>query len=192
MLKLKKEIWRPVPYYAGLYEVSSLGIVRSCDYYLIKETVQGIRINKELRKGVLLKPYLSTSTGYLQVSLHFGVNKGGTTLMIHRLVARAFLGEPPEGKGTVDHLDSDRTNNKLSNLRWASHSDQRYTAIATGNAAVGDKHYKAVLSNEEIVSIKERYIPKHRIHGGAAIAKEYRVCRSTITKICAGINRKHL
>lgn len=42
----------------------------------------------------------------------------------HRMVARAFLGEAPSTSHTVDHIDGDKTNNKLSNLRWATKSEQ--------------------------------------------------------------------
>lgn len=43
---------------------------------------------------------------------------------VHRLVAETFIPNP-DGKPTVDHIDRDTTNNSLSNLRWATHSEQR-------------------------------------------------------------------
>ena len=43
-----------------------------------------------------------------------------STKTIHQLVARAFI-ENPEGKRCVDHIDNDRSNNKLHNIRWATH-----------------------------------------------------------------------
>jgi hypothetical protein len=42
----------------------------------------------------------------------------------HRVVALTFLGPPPDQTYTVDHIDRDASNNKLSNLRWASKSLQ--------------------------------------------------------------------
>jgi hypothetical protein len=39
---------------------------------------------------------------------------------VHRIVAFAFLGSPPSGKHVVDHIDRDRTNNRVENLRWLS------------------------------------------------------------------------
>lgn len=42
----------------------------------------------------------------------------------HRIVALAFLGQPPDSTYTVDHIDGDPTNNLLSNLRWATKAEQ--------------------------------------------------------------------
>jgi hypothetical protein len=43
-----------------------------------------------------------------------------STKTIHQLVARAFI-ENPEGKRCVDHIDNDRSNNMVHNLRWATY-----------------------------------------------------------------------
>lgn len=60
--------------------------------------------------------------GYLQVELF--KNGVGRKFKIHRLVAEAFIPNP-ENKPTVDHIDRDRRNNNISNLRWATYKEQR-------------------------------------------------------------------
>lgn len=116
---MQDEIWREVPGYEGLYEVSNRGAVRSLCY------------NGGGRKSPkVLRPAKNT-WGYLQVGLH----KGGKTkrLTVHRLVAEAFLQNPlnlPE----LNHKDEDKTDNfvfvdeagntvpERSNLEWCDRS----------------------------------------------------------------------
>jgi hypothetical protein len=43
---------------------------------------------------------------------------------VHRLVAMAFLGDPPSPEHTVDHIDTNAQNNHVSNLRWATNEIQ--------------------------------------------------------------------
>ena len=103
------EIWKDIPNYESLYQVSDLGNVRSLDKkvrnHLAERTIKG-----KLLKGNLNK------NGYRQVIL----SKDGKikNYYIHQLVAMAFLGHKPNGyNGVIDHIDRDRLNNNLKNLR---------------------------------------------------------------------------
>lgn len=84
------EVWRPIPS-APRYQVSTWGRVRS-----------GARV---------LRPQQQTK-GYLK--LHLGRHRQA---LVHTLVAEAWLGPRPPGH-EVDHLDHDRRNNSLENLRY--------------------------------------------------------------------------
>lgn len=97
---MQKEEWKPVEGYEGLYEISSLGRVKSLWF----------------GKEKILKP-MKTKYGYLRVAL-FRDGKG-KFLLIHRLVAEAFIPNPkrlPE----INHIDEDKTNNAKSNIEWCS------------------------------------------------------------------------
>ena len=99
------EEWKAISNYEGFYEVSSLGRVRSLPR---NGTVKRINIlTRQLNKR-----------GYPRIQLSkTGLQK---TLLVHRLVAQAFLGPCAEGY-EVNHKDFDRANNTLSNLEYLTH-----------------------------------------------------------------------
>jgi hypothetical protein len=113
-----EEIWKDIPGYEGIYQVSDLGNVKS------------LRFNKEK----ILKPGVNGS-GYYTVVLCKGKRK---TKKVHKLVAMAFLNHNPDGyKLVVDHKDNDKLNNILSNLqlisqRENSSKDKKGTSKHTG------------------------------------------------------------
>ena len=73
-----------------------------------------IRNNKT---GRILKLHLGTS-GYMQVML----GRKTAPLYVHRLVAKAFIPNP-NNHPQVDHINGDKTDNRVENLRWVSVSE---------------------------------------------------------------------
>src|SRR5207253_1090648 len=65
------------------------------------------------RKKCVLKPLMLN--GYPQVCLY--ANKQPMQIAIHRLVAQIFI-QNPENKSSVNHIDGNRTNNRIDNLEW--------------------------------------------------------------------------
>lgn len=105
-----EEIWKDIIGYEGLYQVSSLGRVRSLDRYDSRNCFW---------EGRILKLY-TRKGGYLFVQLH--LNGKGKNYLVHRLVAIAFIPNP-DNLPEVNHLDEDKTNNRVENLEFC---DRKY------------------------------------------------------------------
>lgn len=67
------------------------------------------------------KTYVNKNNNYFTVDLW--ENNRGRKRTIHRLVAETFIPNPMN-KTTVDHIDGNRQNNSVDNLRWATYSEQ--------------------------------------------------------------------
>ena len=98
------EEWRDVVGFEGLYYVSNLGRVASAQFHN--------KTNFKLLSQNDVK-------GYKFVKLRDWKNKIEGSYPVHRLVASAFI-ENPENKEQVDHIDTNPSNNNLTNLRWVT------------------------------------------------------------------------
>lgn len=90
--------------------------------------------------GKIKKPYINKSNGYLTIDLY---DKNKTEKVpVHRLVAEAFIPNP-EGKPTIDHKDGNRQNNDISNLRWATYSENnsRFNTYGVRSERIKVTHY---------------------------------------------------
>lgn len=113
------EHWRAVPGYEGSYEVSDLGRVRSLD----RITDRGRRWRGRMMTTCPLP------NGYLIVTLwRDGCQRSP---LVHRLVLAAFVGPAPDDTEAL-HGDGDRTNNRLVNLSWGTHSENAQDQLAHG------------------------------------------------------------
>lgn len=116
------EGWRHIAGFEGFYQVSDLGRVRS----LNREIICHNGVIKR-RRGVLLSP---GDTGTAMV-VNISRNGRGGTCRVHHLVLDAFVGLRPPGTEAC-HWDDDHTNNRLSNLRWGTHSDNMQDCLRNG------------------------------------------------------------
>ena len=103
------------------YEVSNLGNVRSISRKVQcgPMTASGTR----MVGGSLLKPFISKSTGYLQVNL-----SNRKRVNVHRLVAEAFCDGHFDG-AYVNHKNGIRTDNRAENLEWCTQSENNAHAF---------------------------------------------------------------
>lgn len=92
-----QEIWKDIVGYENKYQISSWGRLRNTN-------------------GIM-KPMFA-SNGYLVACLW--KNNKQRKFVMHRLVAQAFL-ENPQNYKEINHIDEDKTNNRVENLEWCSH-----------------------------------------------------------------------
>jgi len=115
------EQWRAIPGFEGFYEVSDQGHVRS-----LTRTVQRTNHSAMTIKGKPLVEQYRPHTGYYSVKL--STNNRKRNYYIHRLVLMAFVGMPDEGQEAC-HENDIRTDNRLVNLRWDSHTENVRDAL---------------------------------------------------------------
>lgn len=105
--------------YEGIYEVSSLGRIRSLD-----------RIHPN--GGIIRGRTMSTKPrrdGYVPATLW---KEGSRTIrLVHRIVLDSFVGPRPPGADGM-HSDNNRSNNALSNLTWGSRAENMRDQVRHG------------------------------------------------------------
>ena len=173
MSKQQLEIWKDVPDFERLYEVSNFGRVRSKDRVLPYISKKGKHCTS-CRKGKLLTAKVVDGK-YLQVVLCN--NHTRKNMKVHRLVAMAFLPNP-NGYLEVNHKDENKLNNHVSNLEWC---DRKYNAnYGTVARRISDK-----MLNREDTS---RPVCQYSLDG-----KLIRVYESTNeAQRCTGIDHAHI
>ena len=114
-----EEVWKDVLGFEGLYQVSSLGRIRSLDRCYIGKNQYGSEFNV-VRKGGIIRDRQKKGSKYRRI----GLRKDGKRywFFVHRLVAFAFpdiCGEHFDG-AEVNHKDENPENNCAYNLEWCS------------------------------------------------------------------------
>ena len=122
---MENEIWKDIPNYEGLYQVSNLGNVKSLNY-------------NNTKKEKLLNPSLTRGYFHLRLS--------GKTFRIHQLVAITFLNHERCGhKLVIDHINDNSQDNRLENLQIVT---ARFNVCKTQGAYTSK--YKGVSLNKKL------------------------------------------
>lgn len=163
---LDSEQWADVAGYEGLYQVSTLGRVKSF----------------QCREKIIVKPQLDNH-GYLYVGLH---KKGlAERFQVSRLVAVCFIPNP-NNKPEVNHEDGHPLNNHVSNLTWVTHAENIRHAIFKGLRPSGSADSRAKLSDDDVCYIRDN---PDRLTG-RQLAKLFNVHVMTISGVQLGKHYK--
>ena len=155
------EEWKPIPGYPD-YSVSNLGRVASDQH----------------RERRIMRPDVSKD-GYLRVQLHRdGSSPRGDRLLVHRLVLQTFVGPAPQPDTQACHLDGNPSDNRISNLRWGSASDNWEDRARHGQFRAYSK-----LSDEQVADIRRRGATGEAAY---SIAKDFPVSDTQVRNIIRG------
>lgn len=168
------EIWRDIVDeevdYEGKYQVSNFARIRSFQRNKVK----------------ILKPDI-IYTGYLRVVLYKdGKNR---SYYVHVLVAKAFIPNP-DHKPEVDHIDTNKFNNRVENLRWVTGSENIRHAFEMGVAKSGCEHGRAKFTAEQVREIRRDCVPGDPERGFKAFARKFNVTHRIISDAYYGRSYK--
>ena len=165
-----EEIWKDIEGYEGYYQVSNLGRIKS------------------LKRPRIMKSHLNEATGYIGQNLSNGQIK--KYCLVHRLVAKAFIPNP-ENKNQINHKNGDKTDNNVTNLEWATQSENMKHSYKELNRPIRYDILKkdAKLTEDQVREIKE-HLNNSVTH--TKLAEMYCVSRQLITSINLGKAWKHI
>lgn len=180
------EIWKDIFGFEGLYQVSNLGHVRS-----LTRTVEQMNrggMCKTTYPSKMLRP-TTTPNGYKQVRL--SKNNKQIHKNVHRLVAETFIPNP-NSLPQVNHIDSNKSNNMVSNLEWVNNSGNQKHAFKFGfqSALKGEDAPWSKLTEKQVLEIREKY--KSGTYTYQRLADEYHLSHQYVGNIINKRNWSHI
>lgn len=170
------EDWRAVAESDGRYEVSSLGRVRRAERWTQNGTGWYLRSGRMMTLS-------RTSAGYLKVDMRLRGSDGsrhgggGRNRSVHTLVMEAFFGPCPDGQEVL-HGNGDKADNRLSNLRYGTRSENNLDAV---------KHGANVWANRTHCPAGHAYSQENTLIAKRGDGTTFRACRDCTNRR----NREH-
>ncbi len=135
-----EEIWRDVRGYEGLYQISNQG---------------------KLKSSMWQENYVSKGSfnvkGYLRTQLVKNGKK--TNYYLHTLVAENFISPRPYNL-EVGHLNGDKGDNRVENLKWVTQKENSRHRIQHGTHNRGEQNYSVKLTEKDVLLIRTLYKQK--------------------------------
>lgn len=186
------EEWRSVRGFGKIvaqrYEVSNMGRVRSVDFdHVVTRTLKNgntFNSNRTVTGRILVQNQIKD--GHCWVALCDGQTQ--RKRLVHRIVARTFLGKAPLGQPHVLHWNDDPTDNRLTNLRYGSDADNSRDRVVRGRSAKAEQIHTTKLSIAEVAEIRNLI---QENFDDVSIAEIYGVHAGTIYAIRTNVSWAH-
>lgn len=159
--------------------------VNGAEYYMVSNFGRVKRLAGTGR-GVVADRLLLTpvgTTGYPSVMLTYPDRV--RFRKVHQLVSEAFIGTRKAGD-FVNHIDGDKTNNRVDNLEYTDRAGNTAHAVAAGLYRRGAEHGMAKLTDEQVRGIRAQFAAGA---DGQTVAEQYGISRSYAYNINAGRER---
>ena len=170
-----QEIWKDIEGYEGLYQVSNKGRVKSLSRLVV-------RVGKPnyITKEKILKCSELKGTGYPAVSL--GSNNNFKSMLVHRLVAQAFIPNP-DNLPEINHIDNNKNNNHVNNLEWCNrlYNERQKPKHISGYPAKPIEQID-VITNEIIAEFESISDCERKLHINSATIRKHIENNNVITK----------
>jgi hypothetical protein len=156
------------------------------DHYIVTDDGRVFTYRKNHKKWREQK-LRKNSNGYLRATID------GKDKYVHRLVAECFI-DNPDGYKEVNHIDGDKTNNRVDNLEWCSRSWNNKHAFQTGlrdykelsRMAKMPRYSRRKFTNEQVLEIRASK------KSDTDLSKQYGVARGAIYQIRKRISYKEV
>jgi len=178
-----EEVWKDINGSEGIYQVSSLGRIRSCDRIIVERPTQ----KTQRVKGKIIKTVPGT-TGYLIFSLHNKYRQ--VSARVHRIVAMTFL-PLLEGKNHVNHKNGIKTDNRVDNLEWVTRSENelhKHRVLGIKGACIGRFGSDHPQSRKRIQLTPDDVVIREW-NCAADIERELGFLSSGISACCSGVQK---
>lgn len=173
---LEGEEWKPVIGFEVLYAVSNKGRVASLQYHGVE--------------SFSLMSLSDRPDGYKVVKIRDWNKKYSRSFPVHRLVAEAFIPNP-DNKPQVDHIDTNKCNNYVENLRWVTLLENQRNPLTLSRISTNIKHLNHLGIGPKISAEKKKVRAKYSSNNKeaeydsyTAAAKDTKHSVSTIRRWC--------